>query len=182
MDVDFLGVGNGNSTLINVSDTCGQFPERCSISSKSAGAEGIRIKLSNEHAGINLGPSVGYLNGGPGVGNQEVHWSGIGNLVAIATNANTLRFLEEASKKLPLTNSFSARMGAGLGIAVENKTTYASGTTNGFANTLSLGWVTWELSPAIVYNTIRLGIRYVGFSRSGQIPWNTYGAFFGVDF
>ena len=125
---------------------------------------------------------MGYLNGGPGVGNQEVRWSGIGNIAAIATSANTLRFLEEAAKTLPLTNSFSVHLGAGLGIAVENETTSASGSTNGFAQNLSLGWLTWELSPAIVYKTVSLGIRYVGFARGGQVPWNTYGAFFGIDF
>ena len=184
MDVDYLGVGNQNSTLKNEAGNCFAVggAKNCSISANSAGAEGVRIKLSNEHAGINMGPSVGYLNGGPGVGNQVVRWSNAGNIIAVTTTANTLRFLEEANKILPLTNSFSARLGAGLGVAVESETTTESGSTNGFAENLSLGWLTWEFSPAVVYKSVSLGARYVGFARGGQIPWNTFGAFFGVDF
>lgn len=194
IDVDYLAKGNADSTLPSSSNICANLLRQnggvggpCSTTARSYGAEGLRIKAMRERTGIEVGPSIGYLNGGPGVGTINVRATTAPRQATVTSSANTMRFLGEARNTWSLSKSVRARMGTGLGIAVENTTLSNSGFgtdsyISGYSDYSSLGWFTWELSPALVYKDISLGVRYVGFARGGQVPWNTCGAFFGVDF
>lgn len=44
------------------------------------------------------------------------------------------------------------------------------------------GWFTWELTPSIFFKSVEAGLRYVGFGRGKELPWNTGGAFVGYKF
>ena len=194
IDVDYLGVGNANSTLPNSSNICAKLIAQngggggpCSVTTRAYGAEGLRLKALHEYEGIEVGPSIGYLNGGPGVGVTTVRGTGAPIQMSVFSSANTMRFLGELRKKWPLSESLGARMGAGVGVAVENKTLNSTGSTiasnvSVYSGYSSMGWLTWEFSPAVVYKSISLGVRYVGFARGSAVPWNTFGGFFGVDF
>ncbi|MBI4376555.1 MAG: hypothetical protein HY549_08910 [Elusimicrobia bacterium] len=188
---DYMGVGNADST-IDTSNVCHPFmislsATSCSVSTKGYGAEGFRIGLFHGYnSGTQFGPSVGYLNGGPGVGTANFQFGGSPTKIGVLSDADTMRFLGEARQTWLLSGSLGVRIGAGVGIAVEKRTrnyTCTNASCGPFAlpDYSSLGWLTWEISPAMVYRSINLGLRYVGFSRGTQKPWNTIGAFFGID-
>ena len=192
--VDYLAAANADSTLTRSSDICqkliaqnGGTGSSCSASSKAYGAEGFRVELFRKDSGIELGASVGYLAGGPGVGTKEVRINGAPRKGAVTSSASTLRLLSAGRRTWNISGPLSLRMGAGLGVAVVNRTSSAVG-FDASAGTFyapgysKLGWLTWELSPALVYRGISLGCRYAGFARGGQMPWNSYGAFIGFDF
>ena len=195
---DYLWPGNNKSNLTPTADICpimdaglGQPNSSCSNSVQPAGAAGLRVSFFRDYKGIELGPSIGYLSGGPGTGNENilVSSSPTGNMYSklnISETADTMRFLMEARKTWPLFSGVFARVGGGIGMAVENKNVTSSdwntsGTKFGIPHYSSLGWLTWEFSPALIYKDIALGVRYVGFGRGGRTPWHTYGAFLGVD-
>ena len=166
-------------------------PEYCVGSTRASGAGGFHITAFTAYRGIELGYGISYLNGGPGAGNINLRANNGGQL-DYGSIANTMRFLGEARKTWRLSDSIGTRMGVGLGLAVNNQMqncqNYGSTllpscktylvTDNDYS---SLGWLTWEFSPALIYKDIALGVRYVGFGRGGRTPWHTYGAFLGVD-
>jgi len=193
LDFDYLAVGNGNSGLRPIADSICTHPNyigSCTDSTTTASsASGFRASAFHKYAEMEMGPSVGVLNGGPGAGNITLLGPN-GATLNYGTSANTVRFLGEVHKTWGFAENFSVRIGAGLGLATVNRVNscYNGGTLNfgctktGVPNYSNMGWLTWELSPALVYRNMSLGVRYVGFGRGGQIPWNTPGAFLGVDF
>lgn len=192
---DYLGPGNGKANLTPTADIFARLQKgyptaSFSASAKAVGAEGFRVAFFRAYKGIEIGPSFSYLNGGPGTGNTTIlgiypSEPGPFSKVVVTENVNALRLMLETRKTGPLFSGISGRIGAGVGAAVVNKTTTAT-ERNGFdayfGHYTSFGWLTWELSPALLYKDVSLGLRYVGFGRGGKVPWNTLGAFFGVDF
>ncbi|MBU6142172.1 hypothetical protein KGO95_03620 [Patescibacteria group bacterium] len=138
--------------------------------------------------GIMVGPSLGYLYGGPDVSGKidttSTSPGGPGSSTNKATN-NTFRILGEVHKEIAISGPWSADLEAGLGMAVDAETDScsATGTSVGKAPCSkgpTNGWMTWELSPAIAYKMVSVGVRYAGFARGGFVPWNTFGAFVGA--
>lgn len=189
----WAGIGKGGLTSTEKS-ICAvaltqSFVTSCAGSTTGSGAGGFRVSLFKEQAGIELGPSAGYINGGPGAGKINLSAPN-GGVLNYGASANTARFLGEARKTWTFLGGWGFRMGTGLGMSVVNQVSSCEddGTLNltcsqaGAVKYSSLEWFTWELSPAVIYKDVALGLRYVGFGRSGQIPWNTVGAFFAIDF
>jgi len=197
-NADYLWPGNGKSNLYPSADVCARLLMQasdpgysCSVYAKASGAAGTRISFFRNYKGMEFGPSIGYLSGGPGRGNTDVLVSSPTNNVYfkldMAESVDTMCLMIETRKSWVSFSGIGARIGAGIGVAVVNKTIdasgwNASGAQFGIPHYTSLGWLTWEISPALLYKDISLGLRYVGFGRGGKIPWNTLGAFFGVDF
>ncbi|MHB2025264.1 MAG: hypothetical protein ACYCPQ_01295 [Elusimicrobiota bacterium] len=201
---DYLGTGNATKNTQNgLGPVCqaalaydklnGGTATSCSDSATVFGAEGFRIGAFRSYReGMDIGASVGYLNGGPqgvGSGNVSLNDNSGAN---IAARDSTVRLLGEARKTWNLAyEGLSLRLGAGLGLAIDNQSVDCSpigqsvaGACGDFGSPTetSFGWLTWELSPAVVYKNFSLGLRYVGFGRGGSVPWNTIGGFLGMDF
>jgi len=201
---DYLGTGNATkNTQDGLGPVCnaslaydnanGGTATSCSASATVFGAEGFRIgAFHNYTEGVDIGASIGYLNGGPqgvGSGNISLNDNAGANFAA---HDSTVRLLGEARKTWNLPyDGLALRLGAGLGLAVDNQTIDCSPTRQSVAGACgdaglpaeaSYGWLTWELSPAVVYKNFSLGLRYVGFGRSKLTPWNTFGGFLGLDF
>lgn len=179
--------GAGNDTPPSGSGVAQQAGGAVFTLKTKKGAAGIRLGAMRDYSGLEMGPSLGYLSGGPEAGTTSTQVSGSNGQVGSVTNANTVRLLAAGRKTWMIQNELRLRIGAGLGMAVENQTTVYICTRfscpdSGVPDYSSLGWFTWELSPSIVYENVSLGMRYVGFARGSAVPWNTFGGFFGVDF
>ncbi|HVA67126.1 MAG TPA: hypothetical protein VNK24_09430 [Elusimicrobiota bacterium] len=201
---DYLGTGNtAKNTRDGLGPVCnaslaydqahGGTATSCSDSATVFGAEGFRIGAFRDYSrSVDWGASIGYLNGGPqGVGSGSISLNDNAG-ANLAAHDSTVRLLGEARKTWNLHyDGLALRLGAGLGIAVDNQTIDCSPTGQAVAGACgdagspsetSYGWLTWELSPALVYKDFSLGLRYVGFGRSKFTPWNTFGGFLGLDF
>jgi hypothetical protein len=187
---EYLAAANNKSTLLDTAERCKEMLRfnsgsggPCSITSNAAGAQGLRASFFRSLQGFDLGFSGSYLTGGPGVGNTILRLA-VPSYGYIASSADTLRALGEARKTWPLWRALRTRLGAGAGVAVENQTISVMGVNSGasFAKHLSLGWLTWELSPALVVRNCSLGFRYTGFARGSHAPWHAMGGFFSIDF
>jgi hypothetical protein len=186
-NLDYFGVGDAKQHAQDALNAdCSQFAGPCSAN--VYGAEGLRVGMFRNMGGFDLGGSLGYLYGGPSISYKGTINDGTSGTGALSSTVNTIRLLAEARKTFSLSGPWSARIGAGAGWALdmENDSCSATGTVactagNG-TSTANNGWLTWEISPSIAYNNYSLGLRYVGFARGGDVPWNTFGAFLGYEF
>ena len=194
VEADYLAVGNGSAGLNAAkSSLCAAALNNgfasCAGSPTAHAAGGFRVGYLQERFGMGIGGSIGYLYGGPGAG--KASFTLPGDSLSYRAVDNTVRALVEARKTWRLLGGLGARVGAGLGAAVVTQTTTCSDATGALPNSGSLAginaystlaWFTWEISPALVYRGVSLGVRAAGFARGAQTPWNTTGAFLGVDF
>lgn len=160
----------------------------CAYSSTTQGAFGGRVGVMYVSEGFSFGPSLGYLYGGPNLsGKYSVTTTPAGTYELKQTN-HTFRFLFEGQQDFELTESWSALLGTGLGIAVDsNKITCTDGGALatecvGVARKKNFGWATWEVSPGVAYKSLTFNLRFAGFARKHEVPWNTFGVSLGGRF
>jgi hypothetical protein len=161
----------------------------CGASQTSPSAFGGRFGALYRFPGIELGPSLGYLYGGPTAGTSNISENGEGpGSASLKSTDNTVRLLLEAKHQFDLSGPWSFAVGAGVGGALVNESDTCSVAGSGSSlcgaapNGSTMFWLTWELSPSILYKSWELGLRYAGFSKSGQLAWNTFGLFAGYNF
>lgn len=189
--LDYLAPGNQSKrTEGEAANTCSQLTALgagCGASSSNYGAWGGRLGALHRAGRIEAGGTLGYLYGGPQ--NSSKRNIGVTNISGPGASShsvwnNTLRPMIEARERLtPFANlpSLQFVMGEGAGVAVDWESQDCSSSGSLILKCGSappaMGWGTWEVSPSVVYRDFELGVRYAGFSRGRQIPWNTWGAF-----
>lgn len=136
-----------------------------------------------------FGASLGILSGGPN--RQKAVINALPPVPGTATLNNrstTFRGVLEAGRRLPLSDDWELSLGAGIGMALTNESLNCSGSGSlaascaGVGGTTNWGWATWELTPAVLYHGMEVGLRYVGMARGKQNPWNTWGGEVGYRF
>ncbi|NNN07198.1 MAG: hypothetical protein HKL90_14995 [Elusimicrobia bacterium] len=195
VNLDYLGVGSAAKGAQSVANAACQGvialgAASCADSLTVNGAFGARVGVLHDYNGLQIGASAGYLYGGP-QGSGKLNLASAGGSVGTGSASqdatdNTFRVLGQVRKVFPLSGSWSAQLGGGIGVAVDDQsyTCSASGglACNSSGSSTTMGWMTWEISPAVAYKQYSLGARYVGFARGGYTPWNTFGAYLGLDF
>jgi len=191
--VDYLAPGNASKQVRKAAEescrsaiTAGS--ATCAYSSTTQGAFGGRVGVMWAAEGHSFGPSIGYLYGGPNLsGKYSLTTTPAGTYELKQTN-HTFRFLAEGQQDFELSESWAAFIGTGLGVAVDaNKISCtASGALAtecaGAERKKNFGWATWEVSPGIAYKGLTFALRYAGFARKHEVPWNTFGASLGGRF
>lgn len=189
--LDALTAGNaGKHNLAAGKSFCGAQvaagATSCSASVKTSMPFGGRLGVYYQAGRAYLGPTVGYLSGGPTAGKETVSTIPLGSLVRKTTNG-TGRLLLEFGAKFALNDYWALGLGAGAGAALvsEKNTCTDSGAlagtcaASGIKSSVNKTWATWELSPSVQYRSVEFGFRYVGFERKKNLPWSTYGLFVG---
>ena len=190
--IDYFGAGSAKNQVQNaLNSDCQQAIANglnpCAYAANVNGAEGGRFGAFRNMGGFDLGASLGYLYGGPG-GAGSGNFNVPGGTLSEQVTVNTARIIGEIRKTFALSDPWSARVGGGAGwaLAMENDFCLNSGALSGYCagdnGSANTGWITWEVSAAIAYKSASLGLRYAGFGRGGQAPWNTIGAFWEYDF
>jgi hypothetical protein len=147
---------------------------------------GARMGAHYRSGGAYLGPTLGFLLGGPTAGKLTVATTPAGSLTRKTTDG-TGRLLLEFGGDLALGDLWAIGLGAGVGAALvtEKNTCSDSGAlagtcaSAGFNSSGSKTWETWELGPSAQYRSVRFGFRYIGFGRKKNSPWSTFGLFVG---
>lgn len=158
----------------------------CSGTAKTSGAFGGRLGAHYRSGHAYLGPTIGFLSGGPTAGKLSVATIPAGTLTR-KTAETTGRFLLEFGSDVALNDYWALGIAAGVGAALvsEKNTCSDSGTlagtcaSSGYTSSVSRGWETWELGPSVQYRSLQFGFRYIGFARKKYAPWSTFGLFVG---
>jgi hypothetical protein len=193
--LDVLTPGNAAKHELNAAKSLCAAPlaggaASCAATVKTSPSFGIRVGTYRQSGGFYVGPSLGYLVGGPTAGKTTLTTVPAGSLARKSVEG-TGRALLQFGVMFPLGDVWAVTLGAGAGAAlvIKKETCADSGTlagtcaASGFSTTTKKnGWATWELSPSVLYRSVEFGFRYVGFGRKKQLPWNTFGVFVGGRF
>lgn len=165
---------------------------------------GYMIPISQSQR-INLGISVGYVSG-PRV--DATSYSGPALIpeshIKTEGEAHCIRILLEGAKNFQINKRLGFRFGVGAGMArgrLERRTAYSTGwsLTRSKSSSYSTSNLTWEISPALIWNfeksAISLGLRYAHFPdienveiatgggiQRRKVRWSPLGAFLGFEF
>lgn len=183
---DYYGVGNlaghnsddGDLQCIDAIANGGV--TACSHEEKDRGSMGLRGGVMFDLFGMEVGPSVGYLHGGPTKRDANYRVTPAGSSRERTRN-DSYRFLAEARKQFPIGDSgLAVAANAGLGMAFTKEQTHCSdggslaGNACGPYSDPTLGYATWEFGPAVLFKGAEFALKYVGFSRGGISAWTTY--------
>lgn len=180
----------------------------CGASGSAHGAYGVRAAWPYRFSsGWQIGPSLGYLYGGPSAG--KISYAGVypvfgpGSEVfregSVTSTNHTVRLLLEGGKKFAAEGPWAGAITAGVGGALVNqRLDCAAGgnicrsrpfarlasSNSGEVNTF---WFAWELTPSIFYKSWEFGVRHAQFypvnvPAYSAMPWRVFGGTLGYHF